>query len=166
MPFSKYWNLVEVTGHYVGSDGSSIEGFIIFTPTPARMVDAGALTTIIGRPMHVQLDANGSFRFSVPATDDPDITPIDFTYEVREDFPGGATYGIEVPLLYAGIGLDIAEAAHIAPNTGVVAGVTREEFDELVATVDTLENYDGGWSDSVYAGEVDGGGANLGEDLG
>ena len=32
MPFSKYWNLVEVTGHYVGSDGSSIEGFIIFTP--------------------------------------------------------------------------------------------------------------------------------------
>ena len=29
MAFSKYWNLVDVTGHYVGSDGSSVEGFII-----------------------------------------------------------------------------------------------------------------------------------------
>jgi hypothetical protein len=166
MPFSKNWNLVEVTGHYVGSDGSAIEGYVVFTPTPARMVDAGALTTIIGRNLTVQLDALGYLKAALPATDDPDITPIDFTYTVKEEFVGGATYGIEVPLLYAGIGLDISEAAHIAPNSGVVAGVTRAEFDELVATVDTLEAYDGGWSDSVYAGEVDGGGANLGEDLG
>jgi hypothetical protein len=165
MAFSKYWNLVDVTAHYVGSDGSSIEGYVIFTPTPARMVDAGALTTIIGRPLTVQLDALGYLKVALPATDDPDITPIDFTYTVKEEFVGGATYGIEVPLLYAGIGLDISEAAHIPPNSGVVAGVTRAEFDELVATVDTLEAYDGGWSDSVYAGEVDGGGANLGEDL-
>lgn len=166
MAFSKYWNLVDVTAHYVGSDGSAIEGWISFTPTPARMVDAGALTTIIGRDLIVQLDALGYLKAALPATDDPDITPIDFTYTVKENFVGGATYGIEVPLLYAGIGLDLAEAAHIPPNSGVVAGVTREEFDELVATVDTLENYDGGWSDSVFAGEVDGGGANLGEDLG
>lgn len=159
MAFSKNWNLVDLTGHYVGFDGSAVVGFVIFTPTPERMVDAGALTTIIGRPMHVQLDATGSFKVAIPATDDPDITPIDFTYMVTEDFEGGGSYAIEVPMLYAGIGLDISSAAHVAPNSGVVAGVTRAEFDELVTTVDTLENYDGGWSDSVYAGEVDGGSA-------
>jgi len=111
--------------------------------------------------MYVQLDALGAFKVMLPATDDPDITPDDFTYEVTEKFEYAPeqNYHIEVPLAYAGMGLDISMAAHITPNTGIIEDVTREEFDELVATVTSLEAYDGGYSDSQYAGEVDGGDA-------
>ncbi len=161
MPFARDWNLVNITGQYLGSDGVAMIGHVIFQVDPVRLLDSAALQTIISRPLYVQLDGLGKFSVELPATDDPDITPDDFTYKVIEkfDYADEQTYHIEVPLAYAGMGLDISMAAHITPNTGIIEDVTREEFDALVATVTSLEAYDGGYSDSMYAGELDGGDA-------
>lgn len=160
MPFARDWNLVPLTGQYIGSDGEAISGSITFTVNPNRLVDAAALQTIIRKPLMISLNAQGTFNVKLPATDDPDITPEDFTYHVKENFDGGAEYDIELSLLYLEGGVDISQLSHVSPASGVLPDVTREEFDELVATVASLEHYDGGWSDSFFAGEVDGGDAD------
>jgi hypothetical protein len=163
MPFARDWNLVELTGTYLGSNGEPITGMVTFTVSPERLVDSAALQTIIRRPLELTLGGTGSFTVLLPATDDPDITPEDFTYHVLETFEGGGggEYDIELSLLYLESGVDIALLAHVPPADGVIPGVTRAEFEELWATVASLEHYDGGWSDSHYAGEVDGGSAEL-----
>lgn len=107
------YDTVTVRGQYVGFDSSVIVGSVVFTPRATRLLDEDDLTVIIPRPITAPLDATGRFAVELPATDDPDITPVDFTYEVRETFAGGETYDIEVPLSAATTGLDIAEIPHV-----------------------------------------------------
>lgn len=113
------FDTVTVRGKYVGFDGSAITGRVVFTPRATRLLDEDDLTVIIPRPIVGNLSSvsgtpsTSSFTVELPATDDPDITPVDFTYSVVEDFTGGESYDIEVPLSAAGTGLDIAELPHV-----------------------------------------------------
>jgi len=50
----------------------------------------------------------GAFSVTLPATNDPDVVPVNFVYTVEESFPGGRTYTISVP--YDTVGsLDLAD---------------------------------------------------------
>lgn len=129
------YNTVEVRGKFVGTDGTPVTGRVVFTPKAKRLVDTIALTTIIGRSIAATLDSGGGFAIEIPATDDPDLTPTDFTYEVREDFTGGSTYQIEVPLAYSSIGIELAVVAPVQPVNGVVPGVSRLELDALIQSI-------------------------------
>lgn len=162
MAFAENWNLVPVTGWFQEIDADAAGGYITFTPAPARMVDAKALATIVKSTYTVYLDANGRFKANLPATDDPDITPIDFTYHVVEHFEGGIEYDIEVPLIYADLGVDISALEQVAQNPGVPLNITREEFDALAMQVEMLlGTVYGGSATTQYAGPgLDAGGAD------
>lgn len=163
MAFAENWNLVPVTGRFMEIDADPTGGFITFTPSPARMIDAKALATIVKSDYTVYLDAQGRFKAKLPATDDPDVTPIEFTYHVVEHFPGGIEYDIEVPLIYADMGVDISALEQVPENPGIPQNITREEFDALAMQVEMLLGvvYGGSastqyWGPGLDAGGVDG----------
>ena len=140
------WDFVEVRGRYVGTDGKPVSGRVTFTPKASRMVDLLALTTIIGRTISAEIDPNdGTFAISLPASDDPDITPASFTYTVDEDFRGGDKYEIEVPISSQVTGIELASIAPTSPNSGsLLSPVTRLEFNSLASRIGEIELNGGG----------------------
>lgn len=128
------WDLIEVRGRYVGTDGGPISGRIIFTPKATRLVDQAAVTTLIGRAISVKLE-DGNCTILLPATDDPDVTPTNFTYTVTEDFVGGSKYDIEVPLSAATDGIELALAAPASGSPGISdIDITRMELVEYISS--------------------------------
>ncbi len=87
---------ITVTGQYVDATGAAIRGSVTFTLDQSLLV-AGASAFIAATDYTVPLDANGSFSVDLPATNDPDVAPSGFTWEVRENFDGGRTYDISLP---------------------------------------------------------------------
>lgn len=125
------WDLVPVRGKFVGTDGTPLAGYrIIFTPRAGRLTNPDELTTLIGRSKSATLDENGAFEIYLPATDDPDVVPTDFTFTVKEDFPGGSTYDIEVPLDKKEEGIELALVAPTPPasGTGGATPISRLEI--------------------------------------
>jgi hypothetical protein len=165
--FTRNWSTVPVTGRFLNITGETVLGYLTFEPTPRRMMDARALTTVVQSFVNVRLGADGRFRLDMPATDDPDVTPIEFTYKVTEHFEGSDpfSYHIEVPLLYADVGVDISALQQVSENPGLPADITREDFDALAMQVEMLLGIvEGGSASSVYAGPgLDGGGVMVGE---
>ena len=163
MAFADNWNLVPVTGRYLKIDGEPAAGYLTFKPTPVRMMDAKALVTVMQSIYPVRLGGDGSFRIKLPATDDPDITPVDFTYEVTEHFDGAEpnTWFVKIPIIYVNMGIDISTLVPLTMNPGVPVSITRGEFDALAMQVEMLlGTVYGGSASSVYAGSgLDGGGA-------
>lgn len=121
------WTLVPIHGKYVNFRGAPIttsgdSAHLVVTPEATRATDADQLTTVIGLPFTVDIDDFGVVDDLWPATDDPDITPINFTYHVKEDFPGGIEYDISVPMAAAstgGIQLPTATAVPADPGTAL-----------------------------------------------
>lgn len=162
MAFAANWNLVPVTARFIEISGKPAVGSITFRPVPTRMIDAKDLTTVLQTDYEVYLDDDGKLKINLPATDDNDITPIDFTYQVTENFEGGQTYFIEVPLIYADMGVDISLLSQVTANPGIPDNITREEFDALAMQVEILLGVVyGGSASTQYAGPgLDGGGAD------
>lgn len=162
MAFAKNWNTVPVTARFIEISGKPAVGSITFRPVPARMIDAKDLTSVLQTDYEVYLDDDGRVKVDLPATDDDDITPIDFTYKVTENFNGGQTYFIEVPLIYAYMGVDISLLSQVSANPGVPLNISREEFDELAMQVEMLLGVVyGGSATTQYSGPgLDGGGVD------
>jgi len=107
MPLPANVSTCTITGKFTNADGTPTEGTIVLVPTPLVLLDVGASppTSIMGTPIAIDLDVNGAIPvgFIVPATDDLDLNPVDWTYKViintdyykPEDFyilaPGGTT---------------------------------------------------------------------------
>ena len=112
------YDKVQVRGKFVGTDGEPIQGQIIFTPRATRAVDVAFLTTILPRAIVANLDENGYFQIDLPATNDPDISPANFTYTVDEKFTGGSRYEIYVPIEDKATGIDLVFVAPRLPSAG------------------------------------------------
>lgn len=107
MPLPVNVSTCTITGKFVNADGTPTVGTVVFVPTPLVILDVAAIppTTIMGTPISVELDGTGAIPvgFTIPATDDPDLDPVGWTYRVifssayykPEDFfmnaPGGTT---------------------------------------------------------------------------
>jgi hypothetical protein len=127
------WDTEIVQGTYLNADGSPVKGSVCFEPRLSRAVDAAAFKTVLGSKIKVKL-VNGAFSIAIPATNDPDISGTPFTYQVEEEFPGGASYDIEVAS--GGGPYELALLAPVAPNTGYTeTEVTRLEFTGIAQTV-------------------------------
>lgn len=160
--FQTDWKLVPVHGHYLKIDGTPVQGKIIFNPRPAIIMDGPALVTVMGDPIEVVLNAYGEFSVDLPASDDPDLTPFDWTYQVTEQFLNavGQSYDIALSVTHYESGYDLTAAIPVEPNTGSGVVIDRDEFDELVAEVAALAlELDGGnpYSEFDPNHELDGG---------
>lgn len=61
-------------------------GSVTFTPSPPNGVwflDPAATTVVVPTPTTVQMDANGAISVVLPCTDDPDLSPINWTWHCK-----------------------------------------------------------------------------------
>lgn len=90
--YSRIW----VRGTFIDLGGDPMQGKVTFSPSPAVLLNSAARFIIGTKPFDTLLDPySGYFAIQLPATDDPDITPVNFTYLVSE--PTGRKYNITVP---------------------------------------------------------------------
>jgi hypothetical protein len=129
---------VIVGGQYVDVTGSPVAGQVRFTPRPI-IIDAAADQIIIPRTVTVDLDANGEFTVVLPVTDDPDVSPIDWTYRVEEAFPGGRLFDIQLP--EGSPTINLADVSPAVPSTGDEASlyVLLSVFNDLADRVTVIE---------------------------
>jgi peptidoglycan/xylan/chitin deacetylase (PgdA/CDA1 family) len=123
MPLPPGLSTVTVTGTYLHPDGTAYSGRLVFRPEPGVLTSAAHGTLVIG-DVEVVLDNNGQFTVSLLATDDPDVTPVGWTYRVTErwyDTPG-RSYPLSLPA--AAPTVDIADVAPTAPSEGEYVVVT------------------------------------------
>lgn len=106
------WDGVELrwSGHYL--DGSPVTGRLVVTATEPRFLDdaegAELATAVYAVPIVVPI-VDGYASITVPATDDPDITPNGFEYTITEELDRGQGGSITVPVLlaHAATGIDL-----------------------------------------------------------
>ena len=106
---------VVVTGTYVDFLGVPITGQIRFSITD--VLRDGADNQIIAPSTVVVPLVNGAFSVTLPATNDPDVIPAPFFYNVEETFSGGRSYQISLP--YTGGPYDLAV---VSPDVDLPSG--------------------------------------------
>lgn len=123
MPLPPGLSTVTVTGTYKHPDGTPLIGRVIFRPEPEILTSASYGTLVLGTVEGV-LDTNGTFTATLLATDDPDVSPIGWTYRVTERWYDtvGRDYPIALP--QAAPNVDIADIAPTAPTVGTYIVVT------------------------------------------
>lgn len=98
MPLPGNFQQITVTGTYVDLTGTAVNGSIQFDVNDfVALRDPTANVIVLAKPITATI-ASGTFSVSLPATNDPDITP-SFTYKVTETFPSLSivnTYDIAV----------------------------------------------------------------------
>lgn len=100
-------------------DGLPISGKVTFRPTPPLIIDAAADTLIVPKSIQVNLDVTGAFSTQLVATDDADLNPSGWTYEVSFQLNGGVSipsFHITVP---TGSTRDLADIAPVPGAGGV-----------------------------------------------
>lgn len=136
--------LVWVRGELLKSDGTPQRGRVTFIPDTATWLDLDTRQTFDTYPFVAVLDAEGKFAVELPATNDPSVQPVGWTYEVRE--PVRRAYHIAVPydtstLVAPGDDLagervlELSSAVALpAANVGTVqvVGPTDEQLDAVV----------------------------------
>jgi hypothetical protein len=116
-------NLVTITGHFYGPDGSPLRGSISFSPAPA-VLTSGLYGSIITGGASVTLDDTGSFSETLLATNDPNVSPVDWTYTVTESINGSTrSYSLALPKEAPNVILSqIAPASASGGNYVVITG--------------------------------------------
>lgn len=138
LPVEFNTGIVEAT--YVDLAGTPMQGLVQFSASPEVLIAATSEVIVVPILREVALDADGHFYLELPGTDDPDINPTDWTYSVREVFPGFTrTYNIKVPI---GQAIDLSTESPVASANGAV--ITRG------MTGATGEGYGGGFLVGPY----------------
>lgn len=102
MSYPAGWDLVNVTGTYIGKNGVPCVGSVTFS-SPQLVLRSG---TIVPAADIVFTLVNGAFTGQIPATDDPNASPTGWVYTVTENVPGGRQgYQIVAPNASPGIDL-------------------------------------------------------------
>lgn len=112
---------VTVTGRFTHPNQSPASGYVEFTPRPSRVILPGGAGPVELGSVQAPLDGTGRFTVSLQASDDPNIDPSGWTYEVREAVSGGVgrTYDIRVPIATVG-SLDLATVMPVETASGSV----------------------------------------------
>ncbi|WP_432110779.1 hypothetical protein [Streptomyces sp. YPW6] len=115
-----------VRGRYLSPDGRPLSGSLIFR-APAQLTFPES-DVILGGPVTVPLDAEGSIEVTLPATDAPDMDPTDWAYVVAEQLagiPAGRSYSVVLPSAYPEV--DLADIAPTDPAKPTYVGVPGPE---------------------------------------
>lgn len=95
MPIIPNVTPVTVTATYLDANGEPLNGYVTFRPT-AKL--ANTVNDVLVLPAPVEVDVpNGVMSVVLAASDDPQLLPNGWTYEVVENFPGSYTsYNIQL----------------------------------------------------------------------
>ncbi len=158
MPFADL-DTVLVTGTYLMPDGSNTgipaSGTVVFAfpDTLLAILDPASDLIVVPRTITATLNSLGQIvsgtpatvGVTLPATNDPDVNPTDWTVQVTENINGASgnrprVYSIEIPIGLAGSTLDLADAVVVAPLEGFSSYALQSEFLALLARVEAIEN--------------------------
>lgn len=135
-------SLVTVTGTYIDITGEPIAGQVKFTPR-AVLRNTSSNVILVNSTIVVTLDANGAFSQQLVATNDPDASPVDFSYFVEEAFVGGRQFDILLPLATATV--DLADVSPAVANDGTGAlYIDSTQFNSYSNRLTVVEGQAGG----------------------
>lgn len=130
--------LITVTGQYLDFQGQAIDGQVKFYPSQV-LIDSAADRIIIPTVITEDL-VNGAFSVSIPITNDPDVSPLNYTYLYEESFEGGSTYRISLPSSLGG-SVDISDLRLDATIVEYIQPVAYQLWPPLVARTEAQETY-------------------------
>lgn len=128
------FTLITITGKFIDLAGNPVQGTVTFTPSYTKVLDDTANTvSIVPITLTATLDVTGAISINIPATDDPDVIPVGWSYLVSYNFTDGfkQSYSIVVP--FDGGSFDLSDVNPVDPVVGLDAFVT---FGELQVSVE------------------------------
>jgi hypothetical protein len=128
---------ITINGNYCDFEGNAIAGQVRFTL--GDVISNGTDDQMVAPSSIVVPLTSGAFSVNLPATNDPDLSPVPFTYTVEESFPGGRTYTISVPYTTVG-SLDLADLSPTPTlTTTYVQMVDQTTWNTLEDNIDALD---------------------------
>lgn len=140
MALTPNWNIINVTATYVDYSGNPLSGTVTFTPQiPTDAKDGVYKQIIVPLAITATLDGSGHISVNLPASDDPDITPTGWTYQVVEAIGTFLhTYSITVPVSTVG-SLDLSSIAEAVASSGLASYTLLSTTNALTSRVSVLE---------------------------
>lgn len=112
-------DLVQVTGQWVLIDGTPVHwGTVTLVPSVPRLVAAPDDTVLLASPIVLRVGPDGTVSGMVPATDDPDIIPVGWYYQVSVQLNNGTctwSYGFDLQVPHDGGPVDLTEVTPPGP---------------------------------------------------
>ena len=120
-----------VVGTYVDLSGNPVRGSINITP---QTILKEVTQNVIIMPVVIQktFDATGSFTVVLPVTSDTDVTPQPFIYTFEENFTGGRTIELALPLSVAGTTQNLADLLPALGSVEAAAYVSVDSYQALL----------------------------------
>jgi hypothetical protein len=128
-----------VVGTYVDLIGNPVRGSINFTPQTI-LKETTANVIIIPVVIQKTFDATGSFSVTLPVTSDTDVTPQPFIYTIEENFTGGRTIEIALPLSVAGTTQNLADLLPALSSADAASYVSVDAYQALLARYNDADN--------------------------
>lgn len=130
MPLPPGLSTVTVSGTYLHPDGTAMRGKLLFRPEPAILTSATHGVLMLGT-IEADVDEDTGVASAVLlATDDPDVTPVDWTYRVTERWYDAPERSYPLSLPAATPTVDLADVAPTAPASGEYVVVTGPKGDQ------------------------------------
>ncbi|RMB83639.1 collagen-like protein [Streptomyces shenzhenensis] len=121
--------VVRVTGRFLTPAGKPLTGQVVFR---SPMLVFSDFDVILGGPVTVQLDAQGAFAVTLPATDAPGMNPSGWAYSIAEQLAGVTMNRVYQVLLPAETPhVDIADIAPTDPTTPNYVAVRGDSAYEI-----------------------------------
>lgn len=130
MSYPSGWDLVNVTGTYIGKNGVPCVGSVTFS-SPQLVLRSG---TIVPAADIVFNLVNGAFSGQIPATDDPNANPVGWVYTVTENVPGGRQ-GYQIVAPHASSGIDLSTVVPVTMPMPPTFGFPYVTLAQLAGTV-------------------------------
>ena len=142
LPLPAGWTRVPVVSSYATLDESDLEAskrYVVFVSSSGVVKIDGVV--VVPRKITARVEADGTLEagFSLPSTNDPDLSTTGWGYTVIEKFAGGrAPFPISVP--YDADEVDLATVNDEEPDPVTVDGYLRQsDIGESVASQEDVE---------------------------
>lgn len=146
MPTITDLQIITLTGKFLKLDGSVGVGTVTFQSV-VTLVNTAANEIVVPATIVATLGVDGTFSVQLPATNDPDLDPVGWTYKVSEDVSGNKrTYNVSLPYDAPGSTLDLADLVPVAASGGVVvqnASIQVQDEGTPLANAGSILNFVG-----------------------
>lgn len=128
-----------VVGTYVDLSGNPVRGSLNITPQTI-LKETTANVIIIPVVIQKTFDATGSFTVVLPVTSDTDVTPQPFIYTFEENFTGGRTIEVALPLSVAGTTQNLADLLPALESAEAASYVSVDQYQALLTRYNNAES--------------------------